>query len=91
MKDSNDQDINISRLGSFELEIAKFDTVLDRVQKHFQEDTRIWDFVAYARDSIFRLQQSLHGLDIVDFTSAFEKPWWVEDFIDEAKGKEAAS
>jgi hypothetical protein len=91
MKDSNDQDINISRVASFELEIVKFDTVLDRVQKHFPEDTRIWEFVAYARDSIFRLQQALHGVDIIDFTCAFEKPWWVDQFMEEGnKGKEVA-
>ena len=87
MKHSNDQDINISILASFELEIVKFDTVLDRIQKHFPEDTRTWDFVAYARDSIFRLQQALHGLDVIDFTSAFEKPCWWVDFVEEGRNR----
>lgn len=93
MKDNNPKNIKISKLANFELEIVRFDRVLDRIQRYFSEDTRVWDFVVYARDTLFRLQQSLHGLDVIDFTSAFERPcWWVESFVEEGrKGKESES
>lgn len=89
-KDTNSQLINIAEL---EHEIVKFDRVLECVLRYFPEDTRIWDSVANSRDALFRLQQSLHGLDVIDFTSAFERPcWWVENFEEEARnGEEAAS
>jgi hypothetical protein len=74
LKDKNHQEKKLSEVASFELEIVRFDTVLDYIQNYFPQDTRIWDFVAYARGSIFRLQQALHGLDIIDFTSVFERP-----------------
>ena len=91
MEDSKSEDISVSKLDNLEHEIIRFDTILERIQKLFPTDTRVWDFIANTKDAIFRLQQSLHGLDVIDFTSAFEKPWWVDDFIDEEnRGKEAA-
>jgi hypothetical protein len=79
------------KLAILEHEIVKFDSVLDRIQRHFPSDVRIWDYIANTRDALFRLQQSLHGLDVIDFTSAFEKPWWIEFAEDGATaGKEVA-
>ena len=91
MEDSKNKDISVSKLETLELEIVKFDKVLDRIQTYFPEDTRVWDFIADSRTALFRLQQAIHGLDIIDFTRAFEKPWWVGQFIEEGnKGKEVA-
>ena len=75
MMDSDDHDINISRLASFELEIVRFYTVLDRIQDYFLEETRIWDFIANTREWMFRLQQAMRGLDMIDFTSSSADPW----------------
>jgi hypothetical protein len=91
LKDKYHQEKKLSEVANFELEIVRFDTVLDDIQNYFPQDTHIWNFVAYARDSIFRLQEALHGLDSIDFTSAFGRPWWVDQFIEEEnKGKEVA-
>lgn len=76
MKNNNTREINFCKLASFEQEIRLFDTTLEDIQNHFAEDTQMWDFVSYARDSIYRLQQLLHRVDKIDYTSAFEKPSW---------------
>lgn len=91
MEDSNNKEISVSKLETLELEIVKFDKALDRIQAYFPEDTQIWDFIADSRTALFRLQQAIHSLDVIDFTRASEKPWWVDQFIEEGnKGKEVA-
>jgi hypothetical protein len=37
--------------------------------------TRIWDFAANTRGVMFRLQQSLHELDIIDYSRISEDSW----------------
>ena len=89
MEDSKNKDISVSHLAKLEHEIVRFDSVLEQIQKLFPSDVRVWDFISNTRDCIFWLQQSLHGLDIIDSTSDFERPcWWVEDFVEEAKSGE---
>jgi hypothetical protein len=31
------------------------------------DDMRVYDYIAHVRDAMFRLQQSMHGCEIVEF------------------------
>ena len=54
-------------LSNLEHAIIDFDAVLSRISERFVTDSRVCNLVAIARNDIFRVQQSLHGLDILDF------------------------
>lgn len=69
-----------------QLRVVEFDKVLERILNHFPEDTRIWDLTAAVRDGLFHLQQAIHGLDIIDFTSSFEDPW-IDNLEEEESNK----
>jgi hypothetical protein len=91
-EDNNNKDISISKLANLKLEIVRFDTQFSTAYRRCFLQTLVWDFIANTRDTIFRLQQSLHGLDNIDFTSGFERPYWsvVESIADGRKSEEAA-
>jgi hypothetical protein len=57
----------ISRL---EDEIARFDAVLDQIQKLMPEDLKVYDRIVEARDAAFRLQQQMRGCEIVVLTNS---------------------
>lgn len=59
--------IKISQLS---LEIARFDGVLDRIQKLMPDDIEIYDRISEARDALFRLQNQMRGCEIVEFASS---------------------
>jgi hypothetical protein len=67
MEDTHSHNVKISRL---EEEIARFDAVLDHIQKLMPEDLKVYDRIAEARDAAFRLQQQMRGCEIVVFTSS---------------------
>jgi hypothetical protein len=56
-----------SKLTLFEEEICRFDSILERIQKVFSEDLKVYDRVVEVRDALFRLQQQMRGLQIVEF------------------------
>ena len=69
MEDTHSYNVKISRL---EDEIARFDAVLDHIQKLMPEDLKVYDRIAEARDAAFRLQQ-MRGCEIVVFTSLTQR------------------
>ena len=58
-------------------EIARFDAVLDRIQKLMPQDMKVYDRVVEARDAVFRLQQKMQGCEIIEFCA----PWIDPDQI----------
>jgi len=67
MEDTHTYNAKISTL---EEEICRFDSMLDRLQKLMPEDIRVYDHIVEVRDTIFRLQQSMRGCEIVEFASS---------------------
>lgn len=55
------------KLTLLEEEICRFDRVLDRIQLLMPDDMRVYDHVVQVRDAVFRLQQSLHKCEIIEF------------------------
>jgi hypothetical protein len=64
MEITHSYNVKISRL---EEEICRFDAVLDSIQKLMPEDMGVYDHIVQVRDAMFRLQQSMHGCEIVEF------------------------
>ena len=59
------------KLSKLKEEIRRFDRVLEESQEHLCEDVDLYDRVVVVRDSIFRLQQQLHGCEkIIGFRSS---------------------
>jgi hypothetical protein len=48
-------------------EIVRFDRLLEELQDHVPEDMRAYQAIVSARDYIFRMQQIMHGVEIMDF------------------------
>lgn len=73
---TNDTELNFSRkVTKLEEEIIRFDAVLDRILKVFEDvgdDLKVYDKVVQVREVIFQLQQMMHGCEIVDFATGNE-------------------
>jgi hypothetical protein len=65
-KDTTSYHISVTKLDH---EIVHFDSILERIQQVMPEDMKIYDAIVNVRDYIFRLQQLMHGCEIVDFCS----------------------
>jgi hypothetical protein len=87
LKDNKHQELRVSKLAKFELEIVRFDTILDSIKNYFAADSRVLSLVASSRDVIFQLENAMFGLDVVDFCCALSE----DPRIDHSQmGKEAA-
>jgi hypothetical protein len=82
-RDTKGTAIKISELTKFEFEIRRFDIILDLIQKHVPDDLKIWERIDGVRDSLFKLQQQLRGIEI----EVFAAPWIDPDDL----GKEELS
>jgi hypothetical protein len=49
--------------------IIDFDRILEQIQAFMPEDLRVYEAIVQVRDYMFRLQQMMHGCEIVDFCS----------------------
>jgi hypothetical protein len=67
-EDSRTLNVNLTKL---EEEIARFDSVLVRIQNLMLDNLRVYEYVVQTRDAIFRLQQAMRGLEIIEFA----EPW----------------
>lgn len=65
-KDNQDYNVKLTKLDE---EIVHFDSVLEQIQERMPEDLRVYEAIVQARDYIFRLQQIMHGCEIVVFAS----------------------
>jgi hypothetical protein len=85
-EDSRTPNVKLTKL---EQEIASFDSVLDWIQKLMPDNMRVYDYVVQARDAIFRLQQAMRGLEIIEFAEPWIEPndvlYWEEE---QARNKE---
>jgi hypothetical protein len=63
-RDTHGRAIKISRFDDY---IHAFDSVLDRIQKVMPDDLKVYERIVEARDAVFRLQQQMHGCEIVEF------------------------
>jgi hypothetical protein len=78
-EDSQCSNVKLTKL---EQEIAHFDCVLDWIQKLMPDNLRVYDYVVQTRDAIFRLQQAMRGLEIIEFSAPWIEPndlFWEEE------------
>jgi len=78
-KDTRRFGLNVSQLSSFDREIRRFDIIMDLIQKHLPEDLKVWERIAGVRDSVFKLQQQLRGIEIEVFAAPWIDPEEEED------------
>jgi hypothetical protein len=72
MEDTRNSSLKFStKVTKLEEEIVRFDAVLDRIQRVMPEDVKVYDRIMEVRDAVFRLQQQMRGLDIIEFVA----PW----------------
>jgi hypothetical protein len=67
LSSKKDTPTQVLKLTHFEHLIIRFDVVLSRIQKEFSEDSLVCDLVALARSDIFKLEEAMCGLDVVNF------------------------
>ena len=64
IEDTTSYKISVTNLDE---EIVHFDTILERIQEMMPEDFKIYNAIVSIRDYIFRLQQMMHGCEVVEF------------------------
>jgi hypothetical protein len=82
VEDTQHTAIKITKLDE---EIARFDAVLDRIQKMVFDDLDVYDRVVEVRDAVFRLHNQMHNCEIVEFAAPWIDP--ADIFWEKEKGK----
>jgi hypothetical protein len=74
MEDNTPTDLSISRLKKAQKEIIEFDATLESIEMLFPGNEQMCDFINNTRDCLFRLQQAMRGLKIIDNSRLYEEP-----------------
>ncbi|MDQ3852743.1 MAG: hypothetical protein M3299_07915 [Thermoproteota archaeon] len=75
-KNYNNIELKLSKIS---LDIATVDGILDRIQKLFPEDLKVYDRIAEARDAFFRLESQIRGVEVEVFCAAWIDPEGLEN------------
>ena len=78
-EDRNSHNLKFSELSNFDMEIRRFDVVMDLIQEHTPEDWEVWDCISGMRDAVFKLQNQMKGMKIEVFAAPWIEPFDEDD------------